>query len=160
MKKILTLLALVACIVSIAPAQNDVPSVSYFIPSTLTAGVSMNARALSETYSDTTKGFYSRGYAAVFVGLETATNDTIDPVIVSYRVSKDNSSWGAWAVVDSFNNNGGLGASKYVALPANALGAAYAQVRCYGRVDGAYSGPAATLTTKIIRVLYGTVKQR
>lgn len=157
-----SILVLLTFVSVFAFSQNSLqkPFVDPFIPVTLTAGTAMSGRTAATTLSDTSRLFTTRGYAAIYVGIETAVNDTIDPIIVSYSYSKDGSAWSAYAVVDSANLNGVVGASKYIPLPANALGAYACRVRVYGRAGGAYSGPAATVTTKILRVLHTAVKVR
>lgn len=155
---IVTLLLIVCAVMSSAQSEREVPWVSNYIPSTLTAGTLMSGRTAATTLLDTTRAFNSRGYAAIYVGIETAVNDTIDPIIVSYQYSKDGASWSTFTVVDSLNANGIVGLSKYIPLPANALGAYQCRVRVAGRAGGSYSGPAATVTTKILRVLHSAAK--
>jgi hypothetical protein len=158
MKNIL-LLSLLVMLAMPAVAQYG-PAVDVVVPRTLTAGTAMSGRTCAEALDDTTKPFYVRGYAAVYVGLETATNDTVQALFVAYQISKDGSSWGAFTLVDSLTTTGTVGVSKYIPLPANALGAYAVRARVYGRAGGSYSGPAATVTTKLVQVQYGQKKLR
>jgi hypothetical protein len=157
MKKAM-LAVLLLCVGAVAFSQVYQPSYDSFVPRTLTAGTVMSGRTAATTYNDTTRPFVSRGYAAIYVGVETATNDTIDPIYIAYQVSKDGTTFGDFAVLDSAKLNGVVGAAKYFALPANVLGARQTRVRVYGTGAGAYSGPPATVTTRIVRALFGTTK--
>jgi len=105
-------------VLSFAYAQTV--SHSTFTPKTLFDGTDMSARTASTSMDDTTRAFACRGYQAVYVGLESATNDTVH-AYVSYQVSKDGVTYGALAVVDSLSVSGTVGVATYIPLPATAL---------------------------------------
>jgi hypothetical protein len=131
-----------------------------YTPSTLYAGTSMSARALSTSFSDTTKAVVVRGYAAVYLGIETSANDS-GRVLVGYRMSKDGVNFvGGFTAMDSLTTTGTVGVVKYFALPSAALGAYAVQFRAYGNADIArYSGSPSTLAAfKVIRVPYNLQK--
>ena len=145
----------------LAFAQNNTLKVfnDTFIPSTLTAGTVMQNRTASSSYDDTTRAFNSRGYAAIYVGVEISTNDS-DRVLLSYQVSKDGASWTGLIALDSMVTSAVTGAAKYFALPANALGAYQVRVRAYSNTSVLkYSAnPSTKHTIKIIRIPYNDVK--
>lgn len=161
MKKIgLIILALILGS-GIASAQRSdvVPQVDPFIPRTLSAGTQMSARGDTVGLDDTTRAFISRGYSAIYVGVEGAGNDSTY-AYVSYQISKDGTTFGALTLIDSVKQTGVVGEAKYIPLPANALGAYQTRVRVYGTTWGVYGKPKATITTKIIRVLPGAIKTK
>jgi len=161
MKQLIIIALILLSVVSVYSQRQDIlyPDVSY--GRTLTAGTTMSARTAATTLDDTTRGFNTRGYAKVYIGLELAANDSANPLFVAYQVSKNGSTWSALTVLDSANFVGTVGDSKYFELPANAMGAYQARVRVYGRVGGGYSaGPVTTVATKIIRIPYGNQKVR
>lgn len=129
-----------------------------FVPKTLTAGTLMSGRTSASSYDDTTRAFNTRGYAAVYVGIETATNDS-SRTLLSYQYSKDGANFSALVLLDSLSSVT-LNDCKYFALPATVLGAYSARVRVYG--DGnvlRYSAnPSTKVTTKIIRVPFNLQK--
>jgi hypothetical protein len=154
------LLFLIVFSVSVMAQNNTLKVFSdTFTPSTLFAGTPISSRTLSTSYNDTTREFNTRGYAAVYVGLETSTNDSAR-VLVSYSISKDGVNFQNYILLDSLSSTGEVGICKYVALPANALGAYAVRVRLYGDANVArYSiNPSTKLTAKIIRVPYNDVK--
>ena len=130
-----------------------------YIPSTDYAGTLMSARTLSTSYDDTTKSITTRGYADVFVGLETAANDS-GRVLVAYAPSKDGVTFDAFVALDSLVTTGTVGKIKYIRLPDNAMGAYAVKVRLYGdaNVDKYSANPSTTLTTRIIKVPYNLQK--
>lgn len=152
-----TILALLFLFTVGAFAQTaQVAAPESFYPRTLTAGTQMSARTAATTLDDTTRALQFRGYAAAFIGLETATNDSASPIIWSYQVSKDGSAWSPLIVGDSANFLTVVGGAKYFQLPANAMGAYAVRIRVYGRTGGDYSPTSTTkIGTKIIRVPYG-----
>ena len=150
--------------VGIASAQNTTidPFKDVYTPKTLFAGTSMSARALSTSFDDTTQTVIVRGYAAVYLGVETSANDSAR-VLTGYRVSKDGVNYvGGFTAIDSLTTTGTVGMVKYFALPAAALGAYSVQFRAYGNADIArYSDSPSTLAAfKIIRVPYNIYKVR
>jgi hypothetical protein len=130
-----------------------------FVPKTLFAGTEMSARTASTSMDDTTQAFSCRGYQAVYVGLESATNDTVHAYL-SYQISKDGSTFGAFTLLDSLSTSGTVGVANYIALPAKCLGAYSVRLRVYGNaLTGIVSlNPAPTLKTYIVRVLAGSEK--
>ena len=124
-------------------------------PSTLFAGTVMSVRSLTSSYDDTTRFFNTRGFAAVYVGVEFTANDS-GRVIVSYQPSPNGTSFGPFVTLDSLSTTGTVGVYKYFALPANALGAYGVRVRVYANTDLLrYSdSPTTKVTTKVIRVAY------
>jgi len=126
-----------------------------FVPKTLSAGTSMTARTLSTTFADTTQTFVTRGLAACYLSLETATNDSMR-ILIGYRTTKDGTNFNAWVVFDSLVSTGTVGIFKTFTLPGVVLASYGTQIKVYGSAfDSPYSAnPSATLTTKIIRVPY------
>lgn len=157
MKNIIALILLVA---SFGFAQDNTLKVynDTFTPSTLFAGTAMSGRTLATSFSDTTRAFNTRGYAAVYVGIETTTNDS-GRVLFSYAPSKDGVNFETFVAMDSasFVDSGYV---KYIPLPSNALGAYAVRVRAYGDANVArYSANPSTLATfKVIRIPYNNVK--
>lgn len=160
--KHIALLMLVALFGATAFAQSVGPVYDVFTPKTLYAGTSMSARTASTTLDDTTRALVVRGYAAVYVGFETAANDSA-ALYLSYRTSKDGTNFNAagFTSIDSLKFTSGTGTLKYMALPTAALGAYAVQFRVQGQAWGAYSSnPSTTVTTKVVRVPYNQTKAK
>jgi hypothetical protein len=142
-------------------AQNlNYTSTDNFVPKTLYAGTEMSARTVSSTMSDTTKSFTCRGYQAVYVGLESATNDSLQ-VYLAYRISKDGSTYNAFTLLDSLSVSGTVGVANYISLPAKCMGAYDVQLRVYGNAltgGNNSANPSATLKTYIVRVKNSATK--
>ena len=159
MKKLIGFLFLVSFVVV---AQDNTLTVynDTFTPSTLFAGTSMASRTLSTSFDDTTRAFNTRGYAAVYVGIEAAGNDS-GRVLFSYSPSKDGVNFETFVAMDSASFVD-AGYVKYIPLPSNALGAYAVRIRAYGDANVArYSAnPSTTAAFKIIRVPYNDVKLR
>jgi hypothetical protein len=103
---------------------------------------------------DTTRAFSARGYAAVYVGLESSTNDSLK-VYVSYQISSDGSTYNDFTLLDSLSQLTPVGGDNYIALPAKCLGAYDVRVRVFGNVlNGIISiNPSPKVTTRIVRTL-------
>lgn len=147
-----------------ATAQNNQLIAKYekYNPLTLFAGTQMTSRAISSTYDDTSRGFTSRGFADIFVGLVSSTNDS-GTVYFSYQTS-DGTDWNGlgFTLFDSLSVTA-LHAHKYVQLPAKCRGARMTRVRVYGGAAGAtgYSAnPSTKLTVEIIKCLFSEDKPR
>lgn len=159
MKKIIGFLFLLSFVVV---AQDNTRKVynDPFVPKTLFAGVSMTSRTDTAGYDDTTRYFNTRGYAAVYVGIESASNDSGD-IILQYRTSHDgvNNNGAGFVTFDSCVISA-TNTHKYYALPATALGAYATQVRAYQQTTFAKFSinPTTKITTKVIRVPYNDVK--
>lgn len=156
MKNILAFLLLA----SVAFGQNStlVHYSDTFVPKTLTAGVSMSGRTSASTYDDTTRAFNVRGYAAVYIGVETSTNDS-SRTLIAYQTSANGTSFNSFTLCDSLSSVT-LGDFKYYPLPSTALGAYAARVRVYGdsNVLRYSANPSTKVTTKIIRVPFNLEK--
>lgn len=152
MKTILLSVLFLCASVSFAQKSVSVPKPDTFIPLTLYAGTAMSARTAATTYDDTTRGFITRNYSSVYVGIETATNDSAR-ILIAYQPSTDGVTYDAAVLFDSLSTTGTVGKIKYFALPASALGAYSCRVRVYGNAEvaGYSANPSTTVTTRIIR---------
>ena len=127
---------------------------SKYIPATLSAGTSMSARTYAEAYDDTTQTFRVGGFSRAFAHIVTAANDSIS-VLLSYSVSNDGATWGAYTLSDSLSTTGTVGANKAFAIPDGAFGGEYARIRVYGSsISRVSANPSTTVTTIIRRKLY------
>lgn len=160
MKNLISVVFALLFTAGLVSAQVAIKSYEIVTPKTLTAGTAMSARTASVSMDDTTQAFSARGLQAIYVGLESATNDTVK-VYVSYQISKDGTTFGALALVDSLSSTGIVGVSNYIALPAKVLASPYARVRVYGiTANGAVSiNPSPTVSTSLVRVFTSAVKQ-
>lgn len=151
MKKMLVFLLLAVSVSAFA--QRVQPFSDTYKPSTSYAGTLMSLRSVTSSYDDTTGAILTRGCQAVYIGLETSANDSAR-VLVAYAPSADGVTFASFVALDSLTTTGSVGAIKYFALPANALGAYAVKVRLYGNSDILrYSdSPTTKLTTKVIRV--------
>ncbi len=138
---------------AVGPVYDD------FIPRTLFAGTVMSARidTAGMTYSDTTRLFNTRGYAAVYIGIEFGLTNDSGKIVVSYRATKNGTNYdgAGWILLDSLTNST-AGTIRYFALPANALGAYMTQVRVWQSTIANVSSASypVTVTTRIIRNRY------
>lgn len=159
MKKIIGFLFLLSFVLV---AQDNTRKVynDTFVPSTLFAGTSMISRTLATTLDDTTREFNTRGYAAVYVGIEAAGNDS-GRVLFSYSPSKDGVNFETFIAIDSASFVD-AGYVKYIPLPSNALGAYAVRVRAYGDANVArYSAnPSTTAKFVVVRIPYNDVKTK
>ena len=123
-----------------------------FIPRTLSAGTLMSGRTEASTYDDTTQGFQVRNWSTVYIGVETATNDSAR-ILLSYAPSKDGVNFSSYVLFDSLSTTGTVGKIKYFVLPADAVGAHSIRLRVYSDTDllRYSSNPSTTVTTKIVR---------
>lgn len=160
MKNLISVVFVLLFTAGFVSAQVAMKTYDASTPKTLTAGTSMSARTASTSMDDTTQAFSFRGYHAVYVGLESATNDTVHSYL-AYQVSKDGVTYGAFTLLDSLSSTGTVGVANYIQLPAKALGAPYVRLRVYGIAsNGAVSiNPSPTLTTSIVKVLVNAEKQ-
>lgn len=131
-----------------------------FVPRSAYAGSALSGSTLSATYADTTRLFNTRGYAAVYVGVETYNNDS-GRILMSYQPSKDGVNFETAILFDSVS----FVDSAYIAykpLPSNALGAYAVKLRFYGDANVArYSANPSTLVNyKVIRIPYNDVKRK
>lgn len=155
MKLIAILLFLVLASEVMAQSNVNRQQADTYIPRTLSAGTLMSARTGSTSLDDTTQYFSTRGFSKVYVGIETAANDSVR-ALVSFQPSKDGVNFSAFVLFDSLNSSGTVGVIKYFALPDNAMGAEGVRVRIYSNADlnKWSSAPSTTVTTKIIRKHY------
>lgn len=160
MKNLISVVFVLLFTAGMVSAQVAVKTYDVSTPKTLYAGTSMSGRTASTSMDDTTQAYNFRGLQAVYVGLESATNDTVK-VYVAYQVSKDGSTYGAFVLHDSLSSTGTVGVANYIALPAKALGAPYTRIRVYGIAsNGAVSiNPSPTVTTSIMKVYTSAQKQ-
>ena len=157
MKKLIAVLLLVS---TVAFAQNTTLKLftDTFTPYQLYSGSTMSSRTLSTTYSDTSRAFGTRGFAAIYVGIETTTNDS-GRVLFAYQPSKNGVDFETEILFDSvsFVDSGYVA---YKKLPDNAMGAHSVRLRAYGDANVAkYSANPSTLATfKVIRIPYNEQK--
>lgn len=151
----IVLLFVIASVSVFAQSNANSRQADVYIPRTLSAGTSMSARTLSTTYDDTTQGFQTRGFRSIYVGIETAANDS-GRVLLAYFPSKDGVTFDAAVLFDSLSTTGTVGKVKYFELPAGAMGAHSIRLRVYGddTVARYSANPSTTATTKIIRKHY------
>lgn len=149
-------------LLTIAYAQDNTRKVfnDTFVPRSPYAGTALSGRTLATTFSDTTRLFNTRGYAAVYVGVETYNNDS-GRILMSYQPSSDGVNFETAIVFDSvsFVDSGYVA---YKPLPSNALGAYAVKLRFYGDANVAkYSANPSTLVNlKVIRIPYNDVKTK
>jgi hypothetical protein len=153
MKTLISVLVAALVLVSMTYAQNPQGD-NKFTPRTLSAGTSMSARTYGASYDDTTQTFRVGGFARVFVHVLTAANDSAS-VLLSYSVSNDGQTWGAYTLFDSLSTTGTVGANKAFELPAGAMGGEYVRIRqYYSPINRVSASPATTVTTIIRRKPY------
>ena len=155
MRHMIAFLLVFVTVTAFGQSNANLKQPDVYTPRTLSAGTVMSARTLATTYDDTTQAFQTRGFVSVFVGVETAANDS-GRVLLAYQPSKDGVTFDALVLVDSLVTTGTVGKVMYFQLPANAMGAHSVRVRVYGDATVATysSNPSTTMTTKIIRKHY------
>ena len=157
MKKFIAVFILAALAVTAQAQSVFNPVVDVYSPRTLFAGTLMSARTAATTLADTTRAVPVRGLAGVWIGIETAGNDSAG-VYVYYRTMKDaaTANGAGFTLLDSLIVTA-TNTMKYLALPSNVMGAYAVQFLVKGLASstGGYSAnPVTTVTTKIIRVPY------
>jgi hypothetical protein len=159
MKKLISVISVfLFCSIALGQSVQN-KTTDNFVPKTLFAGTEMSARSATTSMDDTTRAFTCRGYQAVYVGLESAANDTVKAYL-SYQISKDGSTYNAFTLFDSLSTSGTVGVANYIQLPAKCMGAYDVRVRVFGNaLNGIVSlNPAPTVTTYVVRVLAGNSK--
>lgn len=149
MKTLISVFVAALVLVGVTYAQNPQGDTK-FIPTTLSVGTVMSARAVADALSDTTKTFRVGGYGKVYIHLVTATNDSAN-LQLSYAVSNDGSTWSAYTMWDSLVVSGTVGANRAFELPAGAMGGEYARVIVSGSDSATRSANPSTTVTTIIR---------